>query len=274
MADAFNSEHPLSPLWGPNSNDNGGAGLTATIPSANANEVAAFNASQVSLGPDGLHLTAQRAPGVSAGKAYVSGVVISQNLIPGEPGQQGFPITGFRWLPTAGMVWCLEAVIAAPSVTGGGEDPGWWCSTPEWVGEIDLFEMWNYGQQPWGLGVTWIYDTSHGGMAQRTVYGLPAQSDQQFHRWTHVFDGINMVVRVFLDGAERVDLGFPWPTSFVSKPMYLILTHAMRSAFGTTPSWTSGATVMRVRSAAAYTDAPHAGQAMTGGGIAPGTIVR
>lgn len=277
MADGFNSNFPLSGIWGPNSDDDNGRGPTAVIPGPNSTEVGAFAASQVSLDENGLRLTAVYKKGVGGpGRDYLSGCVISQNYVAGEPGQQGFPITGFRWIPKAGVVWCIESVIAWPDTSGGGEDPAWWSSTPAWVDEIDHPECWNYGAQPWSFGDTWIYDTNRGLMVQKVEFGNPVQSDQSFHRWTHQFDGNAKTVRTWIDGVERTDLAYAWPSSFSPTMLYMVLSHALRNAEGGAPTWTdpNHSTVMRVRSVAAYQDAPHAGQAMTGGGIAAGTTVK
>lgn len=276
LADGFNNQFPLSPLWGANANDNGGTGMTSIITSPAPTEIEAYAASQVSLHPDGLHLTAQYAPGAGgAGHDYLSGVVDSQQYVPGEPGQQGWRgITGFRWLPTPGVVTVFEANMAAPNVSGGGEDPGFWLTNSAWDDEIDMPEMWNYGTKPWGLGVAWIYNTAAGQETETTAWGLPAQSDQQFHKWTIQFDGNARTVRVWIDGTEHPELKLTWPASFSTVPMYLVLSHALRNAYGDHPTWTSGSTVYRFRSIAVYQDAAHAGHGVTGGGIAPGTTLK
>jgi hypothetical protein len=278
LADGFNNAYPLSPLWGPNGNDNNATGATRSEAPGNTNEVADFNASQVSLDSDGLRLTARYFPNTADnGKSYPyqSGVVISQQYVAGEPGQQGWRgITGFRWLPTPGVTTVFEANMAAPDTSNPGEDPGFWLSTSAWVDEIDIPEMWNYGTKPYGLGVTWIYNTSAGSMNQATSYGLSAQTDQQFHRWTIDFDGNAKRVLVWIDGVEQHQLEINWPASFSSTPMYLVLSHGIRNVYGTPPTWTTGTKVFRFRSVAVYQDAAHVGAGVTGGGVAPGTLVK
>lgn len=274
LADGFNDDFPLSNFWGPNAYFTGNH--DAILPGPASSEVEAYAESQVSLQSNGLNLEAVYQQSVGGpGKDYKSGVVISQPTNPVK-GQHGFPITGFQWLPTSGVRTCFEAIITAPNTVGGGEDPGWWCSTGAWENEIDFFEMWDYGTKPWNTGFTWIYDTANG-KQQQSFALLAAQTDQKAHRWTHLFDGTNKTIEIWIDGVKQTWLGkngvMSWPATFSSAPLYLVISHGLRNANGSQPTWTTGSTVMTVRSVACYTDNVANGN-FHGGGIAPGTIVQ
>lgn len=272
VADGFNRP-TLSQLWGPNADDNNGRGSTAIIPPPNADEVAGFAASQVIIQPDGLHLSAIYVKGAGGpGKDYVSGVVISQNYVAGEPGQKGFPITGFRFLPTPGVIWVLESVITMPDMTDPGQDPGWWLSNPAWDDEIDFPEAWAYGKLPYGYGMVWINNTSTGAETSRTAYGDPALTDGKAHRWTHELNGITKRWENYLDGVHRPDLSMDWPASFTKTPMYQVFSHGMRNDYGTPPMFTTGSKEMIIHSNAVYVWGPN--PVYTGGLIAPGTVVK
>jgi hypothetical protein len=275
MADGFSDQHPLSELWGPNANDNDGNGITMLYTSPDATEVQVYAASQVNIDANGLRLTSEYARNVASGYDYKSGIVISQQYDATDSGQEGWRgITGFRWLPIDGVITVFEVLMAAPIVSGGGENPGFSLVSPSLDDKINMPEMWNYGTQPWGLGVTWIYDIAADAKNQATIYGLPAQSDASFHKWTMQFDGIAKNVRVWVDGVPYTELDIDWPASFSNTPMYLVLSHALRNAFGNSPTWTDGSTVFRFRSVAVYQDTANAGAGIVGGLIAPGTFVQ
>lgn len=284
LADGFDPAHPLSSLWGANQDNDNGRG---TGPVFRGNDkVEATHPSQVTLEADGLHLTAVYRPGSTPDGSYnyLSGAIVSfaANHADPEGGAQGFPITGFDFLPTPGVVTCFESVCAMPPINqpvgspgDWGEDPGYWLTTSSWKDEIDLFEGWGYHpaggtQYVMGVGV-WISMTA-GTTAVNDEAQLAPQSDQQFHRWTHVFDGTKRTLDVYLDGKPIGSM--PWPANFSSDPMYLLFTHDMRNVYGRQPTWTKGSTAFKVRSVAVYQDTPNAGKGVRGGLIAPGTTLK
>lgn len=274
MADGFYGGYPLSKLWGPNRNDNAGdGGLIADCPGFNSNEVEVFNASQLSF-KDGINLTAKYSKGRGGpGIDYVSGCLSSQPVLPVE-GEAGFPITGFTFVPQSDSVLVLEARLALPNVAGGGENPAFWCQGDgTGADEIDFLDDWHYGTKHWGMGTSvWINHLNNTSNEGPAVYGNPAdESDKLIHCWATEFNGPLQKVRLYLDGVLLTTA--LWLPGFPSKPNSLFLSHALRNVYGDHPTWTTGSTVLRARSIAAYQDAPHAGQGIVGGGIAPGTVV-
>ena len=90
------------------------------------------------------------------------------------------------------------------------------------------------------------------------------------HRYTYVVYP-NQSWSLYIDGVLQTWVGnngvAPAHTS-VNTPMDLILNYALANT-----TFTIGSRNFVINSVAVYQDNAHAGQAMTGGGIAPGTTV-
>jgi len=244
MADGFNDSNPLgtsTSFWGPNrDNDNGNNGTPVASGGSycggfNADEVEVFDAGQVSLESDGVHLTATYSAGVGGTNGngntinYVSGCLSSQPTSP-VGGEVGFPITGFGYKQTTGTVLCFEIVCTLPTYTGG--DMGWWASSPEGQNEQDFVEWNNYVNPGPGTAseMAWI---DHTGVASPTSQGSPAynvsaQTDGQKHTWTTLIDGNALTVITYLDGVEIGS--YPWLNTWPNYYLNLILSHALRDA--------------------------------------------
>ncbi len=233
----------------------------------NSNELEVFNSSQVKVGGEGLELVDSYRPNAGGtGKNYVSGTVNSD--LPGAPGYKPFTFT-----PGRGETWAFECVCRVPANTGE-QDPGWWSSDRPWTDELDFFEFWGWNLwAKYNMGISWIWKTPNDVVESEHDLGKEFDPAAAFHRYTTVLSSTN-TIEEFIDGVRQ-----PWVgkngvlgpvSSPTSVPMGLILSAALR---GTGLNFLSGSRIFGARSIAVYEDAKHAGQNVTGGGVAPGTVV-
>ncbi len=236
-------------------------------PGFNSNELEVFNSSQVKVGGQGLELVDTYQPNTGgSGKNYVSGTVSSN--VSGAAGYKPF-----TWTPGRGETWAFECVCKLPPNTGE-QDPGWWSSDPAWTDELDFFEFWGWNTwAKYNMGITWIYKTPNSMTQSEHDLGELFDPAAAFHRYTTVINA-NNTLEEFIDGVRQSWFGHNGVLGPVSSPtiapMGLIISSALR---GSGSNFTSGSRSFSIRSVAVYEDAGHAGQNVTGGGVAPGTIL-
>ncbi len=239
----------------------------------NTNELESYNSSQVSVNSNGLALTDTYAPnrepaeGSYPVRNYVSGTVRTMPVAGYQP---------FTWKPGGGETWAFECVCKMPPYFQG-LDVGWWTTDKVWSDEVDFFESWTESQPNAGealLGSAWIYETQplHSVESWTSLWRRfdPAAA---FHRYTTVITS-NDTIEQYIDGVHVYSYGPP--SHLAAEPqMFLILSNAIRSDNGSNPDaqFTSGSRAFQIRSIAVYEDGNHAGQGVTGGGVAPGTTV-
>ena len=179
----------------------------------------------------------------------------------------GVSTPSFTYQLGRGASFVFQAVAQLPdNALGGGEDPGFWSiSTTRWPPEIDFFEWWGWGScestPSTCLGGFPVYKTA--GLGTHELFYRPGETGwSRLHTYTTVVTG-----STFTEYVDGVKTG-----TFTQAPntdtMNLILTHAVRQS--TKPRNSS----FTLRSVAVYEDSAHAGQFVTGGGIAPGTTVK
>ncbi len=232
----------------------------------NSTELEVFNSSQVQVGSEGLELVDTYQPNTGGtGKNYVSGTVNTD--LPSAPGYNLF-----KWTPGQGEKWAFECVCRLPRNTGE-EDPGWWSSDYPWNDELDFFEFWGWNTwAKYNMGVAWIYKTPSSLTESEHDLGEDFDPSAAFHRYTTVINP-NNTVEEFIDGVRQSwvgNNGVLGPVSPAVVAMGLKLSNGLR---GSGANFTSGSRTFSIRSIAVYEDAGHAGQAVSGGGIAPGTTV-
>jgi hypothetical protein len=163
-------------------------------------------------------------------------------------------------------------------------DPGWWSTDWRWTDEMDFFEEWGWNCSPNPsclTGVTWIYSTNpyHLVQGMKSLYSMFDPS-AGFHRYVTVVNANNSIEE-YIDGVRQSWLGSNGvlgpPPSVTRASMGLILTNAVRenswSGPDPAPNFRSGSRTFTIRSIAVYEDGNHAGQDLSGGGIAPGTTI-
>ena len=216
------------------------------------------------------------------GGTYLSACLSSQPTNP-ISGEAGFPITGFTFLPGAGITFAFEVVISLPAAEMPGGAMSFWARSGPNTNEIDFFQWNNYDQNltgVWDCVASWIdhvHSTSSSGTASSNTYAkLSAQTDGQNHRWTTVISASDNKVHSYLDGVEIASMQYNWLAAWNTSNtdyLHLFLSHSLRNVYsGKGPTFTGYSDVI-IRSVAVYQDTPHAGQNITGGGIAPGTTL-
>jgi hypothetical protein len=257
----------------------------------NTNELQVYNGSQVRVGTDGLELidryASNRAPAEwpYPVRNYVSGTVSTQSQYAAGGWHP------FTWKPGEGETWAFECNCKLPANSPfSGVDPGWWSTDVKWTNEIDFFEEWGWNpacatalSTSCFTGVAWLYNTYplEAIESYKALYSLFDPS-LGFHRYTTVIYP-NNTLSEYIDGQLQRWVGVngvaPAPPYFNKTRMSLLLTNALRDQKGATgpnpyPGFSSGTRTFTARSIAVYQDAAHAGLAVTGGGVAPGTAVR
>jgi hypothetical protein len=239
----------------------------------NADELEVYNSSQVSVNSSGLQLTntywpnREPAEGSSPVRNYVSGTV---RTLP-APGYKPF-----TWKPGGGETWAFECYCKFPSYFQG-LDVGWWSTDGMWTDEVDFFESWTAGSPNADealLGSAWIYDTSpRNAVESWTSPWQKFDPSAAFHRYTTIITP-NDTIEQYIDAVHILSYGPP-PYLAAEPAMSLILSNGIRSVNGadTDSQFTSGLRAFDVRSIAVYEDGDHAGQDVTGGGVAPGTTI-
>jgi hypothetical protein len=256
----------------------------------NTNELQVYNASQVRVGSEGLELIDKYSPK----RAPAEGSYPVRNYVSGSVSTQSQYAAGgwrpFTWKPGAGKTLAFECNCRLPANSPfAGVDPGWWSTDPKWTNEIDFFEEWGWGSGcQFSLltscltGVVWVYDTSPV-TVEESYLDLYSMFDPSngFHRYTTVIYPDNRWSE-YIDGQLQRWVGVngvaPAPPYFNKVSMGLLLTNALRDKTPTSgpnpyPGFSSGTRTFTVRSIAVYEDAAHAGEGISGGGVAPGTTI-
>jgi hypothetical protein len=257
----------------------------------NTNELEVFNGSQVRVGGEGLELIDKYSPK----RAPAEGAYPVRNYLSGSISTQAQYAAGgwrpFTWKPGEGETWAFECNCKLPVNSPlSGVDPGWWSSDVTWTNEIDFFEEWGWGAGCGSslltacyTGVAWLYKTYPIETIEsyKDLYSMFDPS-AGFHRYTTVIYP-NNTLSEYIDGVLQRWVGVngvaPAPPSFTKPRMSLLLTNAIRDQRGMTgpnpyPGFSSGTRTFTARSIAVYEDGAHAGQHVTGGGVAPGTAIR
>ncbi|MBV9805219.1 MAG: hypothetical protein JO130_18620 [Solirubrobacterales bacterium] len=282
FADGFSTAEVFgasSGMWGANRDYDSGTANTNRPSFDPTYGVTVFNGSQVSQQADGAHFTATYnstgygTNGNGTTINYQSGCLSSQPTNP-VGGATGFPIQGFGFKQTTGVIFAVEAVIKFPAFFEG-MDFGWWATDPQGQNEQDFGEFCNYllndpGQ--WCTIAAWInHNTSTENQAQ--AYNQTWQTDGNFHRYCQVIDGTANTVKTYVDGVHLSALDYSWLSAWPNVYLNLLLSLDLRAAYTSQgPTFTGSETVV-VRSIACYQDTPHAGTGILGGGLAPGTIL-
>jgi hypothetical protein len=257
----------------------------------NHNELEVFNAGQVRVGSEGLELIDKYAPK----RAPAEGGYPVRNYVSGSISTSAQYSTGgwrrFQWKPGGGETWAFECNCKLPANSPmSGVDPGWWSLDRKWTDEIDFFEEWGWGRScelslltSCLTGVAWLYDTSPLRVQEssKALYSLFDPS-AGFHRYTTVIYP-NNTLSEYIDGQLQRWVGnngiAPAPPYFTKAAMHLVMTNALRDQTPTSgpnpyPGFSSGTRTFAARSIAVYEDGAHAGLNVSGGGVAPGTIVK
>jgi hypothetical protein len=174
----------------------------------------------------------------------------------------GVNSANFRYELGRGATFAFQAVAQFPNDSQGGDDPGFWsCSSNHCTPEFDLFEWWAWNCEPANcLGGAPVYKSN--GFGTHELYFRPGESGwTRFHTYTTVVEGSTFTE--YIDGTKTGS----FTQSVNTDSMNLILTHAIRVS--TKPRNSS----FNVRSIAVYESSAQAGQFVTGGGIAPGTVI-
>jgi len=230
-----------------------------------SNDLNVYNASQVRVGANGLELVAHNQPNAGGtGKNYVSGAV--------------YTIGRFSLRSYAGATFAVECVCRWPR-NGGAADPAFWHdgNEREVEQEVDDFEAFGWQDDhsaEYGAGIPIFV-----GLGGHTVFHTDGVKRQfrfdptaRFHHYTTVIGpGASGKTRAeeYIDGVYRWSVEVSTPS--ISVWQHLILSYALREY----PNLVLGEdTTFAARSVAVYEDGAHAGQFVTGGGVAPGTVVK
>jgi hypothetical protein len=234
-------------------------------PAEQSNDLNVYGASQVRVGANGLELVAHNQPNVGGtGKNYVSGAV--------------YTIGRFSLRSYAGATFAVECVCRWPR-NNGAADPAFWHDGSEGgtEQEVDDFEGfgWNSdGSTEWGAAMpTLVHLGEHIVYHTKGVLNvLGFDPTLAFHRYTTVLKpGAPGQTRAeeYIDGIFKWAFEVTTPSTSVQE--HLILSYALREYPERVPSED---TTFAARSVAVYEDGAHAGQFVTGGGVAPGTVVK
>lgn len=279
LADAFSLDGPVvgswSSLWGPNRDPR-----SDPRPGFNANEVAAFANSQVTVTADGLKLAAvpsTTAGTVQPGARYLSGCAVTAPVNVPAGGAPGWPIRGFTWVPTAGVTTIFEFDLAIPPYTPGF-DMGLWLSGYQGKGEEDIAELMDETVGKPGTS-SMVYNvinhvTGAASPAELQVFGSAWLAAGGRAKLTTVVSGVaGLTAYLTLEGGQPVKLGteaFPAKWN-IAEPQSIILSHAYRDIEADERTSFTDERDVVVRSVLVVSTA--ASQGFTGGGIAVGTLV-
>lgn len=287
FADAFGKQICQAPgaqagncdnFWYPNRNT---SSPCSNYKGDNANEEEIYNCSQVKQDSSGLHLVDQWNPGMSLnGRTfdYLSGSI--QN---GTPRYDSQGVQPFAYRLGQGGTTLVFEINAKLPVNTNEVDPGWWgISTTRWPPEMDFFEEWGFAtwHYPAPTGVTYIEPGQSLVQKWQSLYSItpPGNPETGYHTYTSVVTAGQVLT--YIDG--QLSGGFTINPGFQTDYMNLIISNALRCGGSdntpcpspSTPNFQSGSRTFDVRSIAVYEDVSHAGQQITGGGIAPGTTVK
>ena len=230
------------------------------------NDLNVYTASQVRVDSGGLELVAhhQRHAGATR-RNFISGRVVTAGH--------------FTFRSYAGATFAVECVCRWPR-NGGAADPAFWHDGNDRgvEQEVDDFEAlgWQTDHSAeYGAAIPALVGLDAGHTVYHTegvkrVFGFDPTAG--FHRYTTVIKpGARRQTRVeeYIDGIYRWSVEAHTPS--VSVRQHLILSYALREY----PSLVLPEdTTFSIRAVAVYEDGAHAGRFVTGGGIAPGTVVR
>ena len=241
------------------------------------------------VGAEGLELVDKYAPN----RAPAEGGYPVRNYVSGTVSTQSQYAAGgwrpFTWKPGEGETWAFECNCRLPANSPlSGVDPGWWSTDVKWTNEIDFFEEWGWnpacatapadillhGRR---LALQNVPTGNHRVVQElSTACSIPRQG---FHRYTTLIYP-NNTLSEYIDGQLQRWVGVngvaPAPPYFNKVRMSLLLTNALRDQKGMSgpnpyPGFSSGTRTFTARSIAVYEDGAHAGQHISGGGVAPGT---
>jgi len=228
------------------------------------NQLNVYTASQVRIGARGLELVVHRQPNAGGtGRDFISGKVKTTGR--------------FTLQSYAGATFAIECVCRWPQ-NGGAADPGFWHDGNEGgvEQEVDDFEAFGWHEDhsaAYGAAIPELV-----GLAGHTVFHTEGvrtfgfDPSAGFHRYTTVIkpgSPGNTRAEEYIDGRYKWNVEVPTPS--VSVRQHIILSYALREY----PDLVlSKDTTFAIRSVAVYEDGAHAGQFVTGGGVAPGTVVR
>ncbi len=285
LADAFRS--PLGTkkgqdnLWYPSQSDN--SNLSSNVAGDNGNETEVYNSSQVSVSKGNLVLTAKYQNDVAPSTGDASGLYINDKvqrnyvsgIVTSPTNQPGYK--GFTWTPGDGSTWAFEMVAQWPKSTNGLWNAFWTSSASTWEDERDFFEGYSNNSSKGNIDTDWIYETPYtpydSGVKMDDIYynHLGFDPSAGMHRYTYVIYP-DQSWSLYIDGELQTWVGnngvAPVRNSS-DTPMQLIINYALNGN-----DFTTGTRQFLIKSVAVYRDNAHVGSGTTGGGIAPGTVVR
>jgi hypothetical protein len=230
-----------------------------------SNDLNVYSASQVRIGLNGLELVAHHASNIGGtGKDFVSGAVYTMGK--------------FTLRSYAGATFAIECLCRWPR-NGGAADPAFWHDgnehgTEQEVDDFEAFGWQNGHSSEYGVGIPILVDlgghTVYHTEGVKKVFGFNPSAG--FHRYTTVIaPGAPGRTRAdeYVDGRYRWTVEVATPTTSVRQ--HITLSYALRQY----PSLVLPEdTTFAARAVAVYEDGAHAGQFVTGGGVATGTVVR
>lgn len=229
-----------------------------------ANDLNVYLGSQVRVGARGLELVAHHKRNAGgSGRNYISGEVKTTGR--------------FALRSYAGATFAIECVCRWPR-NGGAADPAFWHDgnqhdTEQEVDDFEAFGWQSDHSAEYGAGIPILV-----GLGGHTVYHTEGvkkvfgfNPTRGFHRYTTVIGpGAPGQTRAeeYIEGRDMWSIEVPTPS--VSVRQHLILSYALRQYPGLV---LHKDTTFAVRSVAVYEDGAHAGKFVTGGGVAPGTVL-
>ena len=236
------------------------------------------NSNQVSVSNGNLVITAKYENDVAP--ADPSSETVQRNYVSGQTttttSQSGYK--GFTWTPGNGSTWAFEINAQWPIDPDGNLFNAWWSSSQNgWVNERDFFEGHDTSKL---LDSDWIYQTnctnspSCTGAKLQDYYTNPTllsfDPSTAMHRYTYVIYP-DQSWSFYIDGVLQTwvgNNGISQAETSDNVPMLLILNYALDKT-----TFTTGTRQFIIDSVAVYQDEAHAGQGVTGGGIAPATVI-
>lgn len=237
-----------------------------------------FNGSQVVVDDTGLNLLCDYDASLGGGYYYKSGYMQSTpNNSGGNANNGNMAPKGFALQMDEETMWAFSIVWTLPPTSpNSGNDWNFWLTDPPWTIEIDLVEVWGWGNNSPFYSftpATWIYNTSGRSMNQQAYYSnsgpaMPAALyDGKEHTWSWLFNPDTKRVQPYIDGAALGN-GIAYPSSFSTTAwMHMIIESATRVNHTVTES-----RKVNVRQVGAYYRKGDPAKIM-GGGLTAGTVV-
>jgi hypothetical protein len=264
---------------------------------SNADETELYDPSQVSVSGGNLVLTANydndAAPATGDAKGGNPSNYVQRNYLSGEVNSftNDPPYKGFTWTPDDGSTWAFEIDAQWPVNPDKNMFNAWWTSSQNgWVTERDFFEG-TKGSPAGSIDTAWIYQTRCTNSPNCTTPELMDYYSHQLissfnpadamHRYTYVIFP-NQSWSLYIDGVLQNWVNACTPTNTNAMcgssiappetsdnvPMRLRIDYALNAT-----TFTTGSRQFLINSVAVYQDNNHAGKSMSGGGVAPGTVV-